>query len=177
MSMPYISTYFNCNPEYTQFEMLHGMGCNDMDNDCDFIVEECDEDLIPPKISTTDALYHYTKVGTAVTSRHNVISLDMSNLSTLPTYVMKGICFNSTDTARNFILANLNASDDCSTTVTLAVDLVPELSDSGTAAFKATANDMCGSGVGGNMVHLEMFVVEMLDGFDMQGLLSDDSCG
>eukprot|EP00957_Ditylum_brightwellii_P117070 8929869-Ditylum_brightwellii.AAC.1 len=148
-----------------------------MDNDCDFIVDECDEDLIPPKISTTDALYHHTKVGTAVTSRHNIIYLDVSDLSTLPTHVMKGICFNSTDTARDFLLANLNVSDCCSTTVTLVVDLVPELSDSGTAAFKATANDTCCSGVGGNMVHLEMYTDDCTKQVDNDVSTSDVACG
>ena len=90
--------------------------------------------------------------------------------------LLKGpICFNATEKAREFLLANIAVSDDCSKVVRLEVEYLDESSDSGLASFLATATDERCKGGQGNHVHSEIFQIEIFNGYDTQGLLADNT--
>ena len=93
-----------------------------------------------------------------------------------PIHLVKGpICFSDIEDARQFLLANIDVSDDCSHEVRLDVDYVPSMSTPGLAAFNATATDIRCKGGNGNHVHREIFKIEFFNGFDTQGLQSDST--
>ena len=121
-------------------------------------MDECEEDMVPPTISLRD---HVLKVET-----------DLSGDIALHT--LHGVCFHTIDNARSFLLANIDVSDDCSRDVRL--DVVHEsMANAGLALFKATATDeRC---EGGNGIHdyTEYFHVEIFNGYETQGLLSDNT--
>jgi len=88
---------------------------------------------------------------------------------------MGPICFDAMERARSFLLANIAVSDDCSSKVRLDVEHDASMSRPGLLLFKATATDERCEGDTGVGIHsnLEMFEVELFDGWATQGLLRD----
>eukprot|EP00957_Ditylum_brightwellii_P157970 12024088-Ditylum_brightwellii.AAC.1 len=159
IASPYEALYQHCDEAFTQSEIFRGMGCDNMDNDCDLLVDECDEDLIAPSMSTPDLIKIETR----------------TNPQGVKVHLMKDTCFENKDTAQDFLLANIIVSDDCAEKVDLDIEYLLEMSNTGLAAFRATATDKRCEGGNGEHIHREIFEVEIFDGFDTQGLLPDST--
>ena len=118
-----------------------------------------DEDLVPPAMILPDVL----KVDTELTGEY-------APLHTL----MYPTCFHEVENARLFLQANIDVSDDCSRDVRLDV-VLQTMTNDGLAMFKATATDERCDGGNGIHSYSEYFHVEIFNGYDTQGLLSDDT--
>ena len=118
-----------------------------------------DEDLIAPSMAFP-----------------NLLRVETDMIDGTPNHLVKGpICFSDIEEARQFLLANIHVSDDCSHEVRLDVDYVPSISSDSLKSFNATATDERCEGGNGNHVHQEIFRIDFFNGFDTQGLQSDNT--
>ena len=81
-------------------------------------------------------------------------------------------CFDTVTRAREFLLANIAVSDDCSSEVRLDVEHDAGMSKPGLLSFNVTATDVRCEGNPGIGVHshMEIFQIKKFDGYKTQGV-------
>jgi len=108
MESMYEVSYNQCDQTLSQ-TIVRGMGCDRADQNCDGIVDDCEEDLVPPTISMSDGVI----------------------LTELPEHPGKDLvmshCFDSSSAVELFLARNVYAEDDCAQNLLIDIAEVASL--------------------------------------------------
>ena len=110
-------------------------GCNGADDNCDFNIDECNEDQVPPKVTvnTPSLTSWFNNAGSAVTAVANAVqALDDCQVVTIDTPVLSGSCANT--------VASLTPTDACGngspTNISIKLDTVAPTITCSVVAFR-----------------------------------------
>lgn len=99
MTSAFEATMTNCAQDfferYTKFQ-----GCNGVDDNCDGVIDDCTEDLSPPDITMKESVLTSSYKDTENIIHENILFVEEP-------------AFGSFDNAKNFLIDNIKAEDDC----------------------------------------------------------------